>query len=910
MQRPELFPGMPIGEGVLVPAERDMPPVPLRHTSLHARVVGPVAAVQVVQQFVNAHTQPLEAFYCFPLPDDATVTALTVQVGDRRIVGVMQRRAEAEQTYAEARANQQVAALLQQERPNLFVVQLANLQPGATIDVQLALTVPVPYDDDAFTLTLPTVVTPRYTPPDQPTSAALQPPLLPATRAGHTLSVTVELDVGRLADIASPSHPVTVTTAGTRATVTLQAGTTLPNKDFVLHYRVAGDTLHALPFTYRPTAADDGTLLLTLVPPVAPPPDAVLPREVLFVLDRSGSMAGAAMEQAKLALHGCLRALNPGDTFNIIAFDHQVEPFTATPQPFTQAAIDRADSFVAALYGRGGTEIIGALQAATAQPRDAERLRVVVFLTDGAVGNEDAVLRALRAALNEARVFAFGIGAAVNHFLLHQLAVVGRGAAAFILPGQSIEAAVEQFQRRASLPVLVDLALEADDNTALHAPYPQPLPDLYSGQALTLLARFRTAGQVTLRLRGRTPHGDYVLPLTLELPAVTPDRGAHWQVLPRMWARARVAALLAAARFDEQQAAASVAEVTQLGQDYHIVTPYTSLVAVEERSDAQQQREPATSVVVPIHLPEGTQRWAFEPRGGRQPFTLGGAAPQPARFGRTRAAFAAAAPAHPQMDQMDMAMVQARAPAAPDPVAPDPAAGVFYQAAATPPPVGSAQPTVLVGAERVALALRYLARTQDVDGMWQHNTTVTVLALLAFLQHGHSDSAGSYRPQLRRTVQWLVAHGGQPTVAPLLAWALAELAATTQRNTHVQLAAYALQHTTAHDNLDAGVLDYARHAGTPAAQCGRGLRGKAIASYLTDERGVLALVIRGCRVPDVHRQTAQTFASLQQTSGSHAGAVLPPDTPPTARTLVQASTAAAVLFWGDTPAASETEHPA
>ena len=428
MARPELFPGLPITEGGLIPTDRSLPPVPLKHTNMRATIVGPVCAVEVEQQFHNIHAKPIEALYVFPLPENAAVTDLSLRLGERTITGIVQEKEAARREYEAAAQQGQGAALLEQARPNIFSVAVANIQPDERVMVTLRFHDRLDYDDGGYTFVLPTVVLPRYTPKDQQEQAPPASSLLPETsRDGHTLAVRVEIDAGKLDAITSPSHPIDVEQQrGGRAVATLRQADAIPNKDFVLRYRVASKEPTAAAFTYR-QGGQPGTVLLTVTPQGMVAPDTVVPRELLFVFDRSGSMSGTAIVQARNALRACLRALNEGDLFNIFPFDHQVEQFQPESQPFTQASIDGADAYIAGIDARGGTEILGALKHALAQQAHPERLRVVVFLTDGGVGNEDEVLRELRRHLGAARVFAFGIGSAVNRFLLNKLAEVGRG---------------------------------------------------------------------------------------------------------------------------------------------------------------------------------------------------------------------------------------------------------------------------------------------------------------------------------------------------------------------------------------------------------------------------------------------------------------------------------------------------
>jgi Ca-activated chloride channel family protein len=393
---PTQFRDLPMTGGMLVPSAPNLSPVPLKHTDVQIAVVGPIYVATLRQHFHNSHTAPLEATYVFPLPADAAVTMLEVQLPQRVIRGSVEERDQAQQRFREAADRGQGAALLEQERANLFTLSLANVQPGDDIEVLLCFHARVPYDDERYRLSFPTVVLPRYLPADHDTEDAVRvgnTPLLPEdSREGHTISLSVQLDAGKLSELRSPSHAIDVEQGRGSTQIRLRNEGEIPNRDFVLSYRTASAQDEAALYSYR-AAGQLGTLLLTLTPRLSPPPQALMARELLFVFDRSGSMGGSSIEQARNALHACLRTLNPGDVFNIFPFDNVVEQFAPQPVAFTQENIDRADAFIERINARGGTEILGAIRAALQQPRDSERLRIIVFLTDGAVGNEEQVLR-------------------------------------------------------------------------------------------------------------------------------------------------------------------------------------------------------------------------------------------------------------------------------------------------------------------------------------------------------------------------------------------------------------------------------------------------------------------------------------------------------------------------------------
>jgi Ca-activated chloride channel family protein len=756
----------------------------------------------------------------------------------------------------------------------------------------------VPYEQGAFEFVLPTVVLPRYVPPDPqntpPDAARISAtPLLPEEhRDGHTLSISVTLDAGKLTSITSPSHELAVSQQRHTATVTLRQAESIPNKDFVLRYAVAGQQFETAAFSYRP-AGQPGTALLMLTPAANLAPEDILPRELLFVFDRSGSMGGDSIVQARNALHACLRALNPGDRFNIFPFNNRVEQFSPVALDFTQENVNRADAYISQIEAGGGTEIRGAIKTALEQPRDSEYLRVVVFMTDGAVGNEDQVLRELRPMLNEARVYAFGIGSAVNRFLLDKLAEVGRGTVEYIFPGQAIEDAVQRFQNRAAFPVLVDVQLDWGDNRVTDA-YPDPLPDLYAGQPLSVLARFHGSGTSRVRLSGRTPRGSYEQVLEVEWPQVTPDRSAAWSVLAQMWARARIDALMTSERDNPQRKSQVRDEIIGLALEHHLLSPYTAFVAVEQ--EHHPERAQAQQVVVPIHLPQGTRREAFEPPApdpsGLRMMLASGTLPASAPQARG-AGFA------DQFLQRLSPRAHKRSAAG---GAPERMRGIVAysspaeEAAAAPAPVVSHE-------QRYTAALRYLARTQGVSGAWAESPVATALVLLAFLRRRHTDSAGNFRPQLTRAVRWLSVQAHTPHAAPVVAWALAHLANTTGTPAHAQARDAALAAAAPASALMSSLVALAQAAAgqQPGQQPALPAMPTINEQTLTSEHALLELAI--ILWEDAGTEAAQAAANAlshyQEMHGNASGAVIPPGhSASQPDSVVVAATAAAALAWG------------
>lgn len=868
MQEP--FNQRAITEGALLPLDDSLVPIPLKHTAIRALLVGPLAAVEVEQRFHNSHSSPIEARYVFPLPDDAAILDCRLVLGERVIESVVQEREKAKQDYQEAASKGQTAGLLEQHRANIFSIQVANIQPDEELVVQLRFQAPLAFDQGSYSLALPTVVMPRYTPPSKAGDAPPSSPLLAENREGHTLSIEVEVDAGRLAAIGSPSHPVDVAElGGGRARVTLQSKDALPNKDFVLRYTPSKAGPSSAFFSYR-EQGQPGSFLLTLTPQVDTPPEEIVPRDLIFVFDRSGSMGGTAIMQARNALRACLRALNEQDRFNILVFDHKVERFAEGLQAFTQENIDRADAYIAGVDARGGTEILGAIKQALAQQHDPERLSLIVFLTDGGVGNEEEVLRELQANIGQNRIFAFGIGSAGNRYLLKKLAEVGRGNAEFLLPSEDIERAIEQFQRRISYPLITNLAIDWGGAQVVDV-LPAPLPDLYAGQPLSVMGRFLSTGQFRLKLTGRTARGPFEQTIEAELPAETPDRNQLWKALPQLWARQRVEYLLDSQRRFAEHSSQVRDEVLSLGLNYRLLTPFTSFVAIETLRDEHAQRDKVQRVEVPIYLPEGTLREAFEaplPYAGMLNSVAAGA---PAMLKRSTArgrskqsggGFASLLKSFVGGEQDEQATLMGGfAGPIRERSAPSGDSSEQLRAITMPEPVA----VELSASQRAEAALRYLARTQQVNGSWNDDLIATSLAVAAFVSGGHSAKQGAFRAQLSRSLRWLQSQNSND----LSAWALAAL-----------------------NNLGDEHAQTAGASSLAQLKQGYALPAQAESADFTDPAQIAALAVHSASDSSLAAVLAQRCADAQKGFDAQNGAVLAGS--PAAQT---AASALGALLW-------------
>ena len=595
-------------------------------------VSGPTARARVTQIFRNPTQDWVEATYVYPLPAGGAVDTLRMVVGDRVVIGEIKERQQARIIYEQARANGQKAALTEQQRPNIFTNSVANIGPGETVLVQIEYQEPVQQSGNEFSLRVPMVVGPRYNPAPMlqsvdlkadgggwgtvtsdpvPDRNSISPEVLnPAENAPvNPTAITVRLQAGfPLGEVRSHHHPIKIESpdSATRI-IKLGDGLVPADSDFELTWQPAAEKAPSVGL-FREHVGDADYLLAFVTPPSLEASEQKrLPREVIFVIDNSGSMGGTSIIQAKASLIYALGRLQPGDRFNVIRFDHTMEVLFPHPVPADREHVGTATSFVGGLHAAGGTEMVPAMRAAlTDSATDgANYIRQVVFLTDGAIGNEQQLFETIAALRGRSRVFMVGIGSAPNTFLMTRAAELGRGAFTHIGSVEQVEERMRSLFAKLENPAVTGLTAKFSEAAADMTP--AAIPDVYRGEPLVLAARLdKLAGSV--EIRGRI--GDRPWVVTLPLANAAEGKG-----LSKLWARRKIADAEIARTTRQQAPDEADSAILALALEHQLVTRLTSLVAID-KTPSRPEGEPLKLTELPINLPAG---WDFAKLFGERP---------------------------------------------------------------------------------------------------------------------------------------------------------------------------------------------------------------------------------------------------------------------------------------------------
>jgi Ca-activated chloride channel family protein len=584
--------------------------LPLKRTQVDARIVGPIADVRVTQVYRNEGQRTIEARYVFPGSTQAAVNAMTVRLGDRVLNATIREKQRARIEFEAAKKEGKTAALLDQHRPNVFQMNVANIGPGDEVTVELRYTELLLPTEGRYRFVYPTVVGPRYhvARRDGGRTAFPATPHLPE---GVAASIAFDLQV-RFASplpvhgIESSSHRIEVHAEGSRdASVALtQDGQAGNNRDFILGYRLAGATTSSGLTLYPGRDGEDNYFLALVEPPQAIAPAQINPREYVFVVDISGSMHGFPLDTAKTLLRHLIGGLRASDAFNVLLFSGSNRMLSDSPVPATPANVERAIATIDQMRAGGSTEIVPALERIASLPKTPEVARTVIVVTDGYVTVEERVFRLVRQNLGNSNVFAFGIGSSVNRHLIEGIARAGQGEPFVVTKPEFAKAQAERLRRMIDAPVVTSVrarfeGLEVYDTEPARL---DALPDVLGGRPVALFGKWRGTPQGQLVIDGRAADGAW----QQVVPVATPEPDA--QALRLLWARRRVQQLS-----DEEALVGGSAKrdaITALGLQHSLLTNYTSFIAVDHvvrHLDADSR----ATVHQPAPLPQGVSNHAI-----------------------------------------------------------------------------------------------------------------------------------------------------------------------------------------------------------------------------------------------------------------------------------------------------------
>ena len=605
--------------------ERAKESLPLKSSSASVVIDGTIAKVHLTQRYANSGSVPIEAIYVFPASTRAAVHGMTLTTGGRVIAAKIQESVKAKAEYETAKAEKRTAALLEEHRPNVFQMSVANLLPGDDIDVEIDWTETIPAVDSTYEFVFPTVVGPRYTGGSAEVKGetwTANPHLLPGSPNPATFTLDVSLTTTLpLAEVTCPSHPVAVNfKAKDRALVKIdsKAGEEAANRDFILRWKLGNNQVDAGLLLNRGQTTNH--FLLQIAPPPRVSLDQIPPRDYVIVLDVSGSMAGFPLDTAKNLLRNLVQGLRSDDTFNVVRFASDSGVLAEEPLAANPANVALAIQFIDSQTSRGGTELEAALKRAFALPGGENRSRSILLITDGFISADAETAALVRDNVGKANLFTFGIGSSVNRELLESVARAGGGEPVIVTTGKEAAQAAAKFRELVSNPVLAKVVIAAEGVT-LSGIEPDPHPDVFASRPLVITGTWTGEPKGKIIVRGIGGNGT-PFEKSIDLAAAA-AKGLDHPALPVLWARERVRRLTERKRDDE-----SIREITLLGLSYSLLTPYTSFLAVDETP--REFKGLAQTVKQPLLLPQGVSESAI---GGGPAMVKNASVPEPGSIG-------------------------------------------------------------------------------------------------------------------------------------------------------------------------------------------------------------------------------------------------------------------------------------
>jgi Ca-activated chloride channel family protein len=599
---------------VITVGEKHAASFPLQSIEVKGRVVGTLAEVEVAHRFENPFDAILEATYTFPLPQNAAVDAMQMRIGERVIRAQLKTKQDARDTYNKAKTEGRKTALLEQERPNIFSQSVANIGPGETIEVRLRYHEVVSFEGGVFEMVVPTTVGPRFIPgtPEGRSGLGVSPntnqvkdasritPPLRMENAGHIPRLKIEMAIAPglpIHRLVSPSHAVDVAADGNEVRVVLANDEERPNKDFILRYRLGTEKPTATVMAHK--TGELGHLMVQIQPPLQTTGDQIRPRELVFVVDNSGSMSGRPMEAAKNLMRLALKEMRPNDAFKILRFSERASSLSPHALNATEENVRKGLAYVDAMRGMGGTMMIEGVKAALDPEPSQDRVRFVLFLTDGYIGNDTQIIGEVKKRVKNSRLFSLGVGSSVNRYLLERMAQVGRGAVQYVGYGDDAAKLVSQFYGRIESPVMTDIQVDWG-GLGVQDQNPMLIADLFSGQPLTFFARYEDSGEAEIKIVGRVGTRKFTLPIQVKLP----KQETKNDVIATLWARREIEELELENINPQKRDPDLIRQATQIALDYEILSAYTSFVAVEDRVSVDPTGK-KVAALQPVEMPDG-----------------------------------------------------------------------------------------------------------------------------------------------------------------------------------------------------------------------------------------------------------------------------------------------------------------
>ena len=562
-------------------ADQTVDRFPLKDTTVEVDISGVIADVVIRQTYSNDGARPISGRYIFPLSTRAAVHGMQMTIGNNVITAKIKEREAAQKEFQEAQSQGKTASLLQQQRPNVFSMNVANILPGDNVEIELRYTELLVPTDKTYEFVYPTVVGPRYSSQPQEDAAEtdqwVKSPYLAEGKEPPTkFNITTRLSTGvPLQEIAVTSHDTDILqeSASTATVALIDPDTFSGNRDYILKFRLAGDEIQSGLIMYR--GEDENFFLLMVQPPRKVIPALIPPREYIFVVDVSGSMHGFPLEVSKTLLKDLIGNLRPTDKFNLVLFSGASRVMAPASVLATGNNVARAIQLIESQRGGGGTELLGALNQAYAIPRDQAFSRTILVVTDGYIAAERAALEEIRSHLSDTNVFAFGIGSSVNRYLIEGVAIAGQGEPFVVSDSTEAPDAAQQFREYVQSPMLRNIALSYAGFDAYDVE-PAQIPDLFADRPIVVFGKWRGAANGVVTVSGNAGNGVY----TQRFNMADAQSSEADHALRYLWARTRIARL-SDYMFDGNPDANRPA-VTALGLQYNLLTPYTSFIAVHE----------------------------------------------------------------------------------------------------------------------------------------------------------------------------------------------------------------------------------------------------------------------------------------------------------------------------------------